>query len=45
MMCPAAADSRIATISGTWFGHPVNATYTQNGCDLLRWHRIWQVFR
>jgi hypothetical protein len=45
MMCPAAADSRTATIRGTWFGHPVNATYTQNGCGLLRWRRIWQVFR
>jgi len=45
MMCPAAADSRTATIRGTWFGHPVNATYTENGCELLRWHRIWQVFR
>jgi hypothetical protein len=45
MMCPAAADSRAAIIRGTWFGHPVNATYTHNACDLLRWHRIWQVFR
>jgi hypothetical protein len=45
MMCPAAADSRTATIKGTWLGHPVDATYTQNGCGLLRWRQIWQVFR
>jgi hypothetical protein len=45
MMCPAAADSPSATIRGTWFGHPVDATYTQNGCGLLRWRQIWQVFR
>jgi hypothetical protein len=45
MMCPAFPASRTATIRGTWFGHPVNATYTQNGCGLLRWHQIWQVFR
>ena len=45
MMCPASPASRTATIRGIWSGHPVNATYTQNGCGLLRWHRIWQVFR
>ena len=44
MMCPATPASRTATITGTWFGHPVNATYTQTGCGLMRWRQVWQVF-
>jgi hypothetical protein len=44
MMCPPPPSSRTATIKGTWFGHPVDATYTQNGCGLSRWRRMWPVF-
>jgi hypothetical protein len=44
MMCPPPPSSRTATIRGTWFGHPVDATYTQNGCGLSRWRRMSPVF-
>jgi subtilisin inhibitor-like len=44
MMCPATPAARTATITGTWFGHPVNATYTQTGCGLPRWRQVRQVF-
>jgi len=44
MMCPPPPSSPTATIRGTWFGHPVDATYTQNGCGLSRWRRMWPVF-
>jgi hypothetical protein len=44
MMCPPPPSSPTATIKGTWFGHPVDATYAQNGCGLSRWRRMWPVF-
>ena len=44
MMCPPPPSSPTATIRGTWFGHPVDATYTQNGCGLSRWRRMSPVF-
>ena len=44
MMCPPPPSSPTATIKGTWFGHPVDATYTQNGCGLSRWRRMRPVF-
>lgn len=44
MMCPATATGRTATVKGTWFGHPVNATFTQTGCGLPRWAKIGQIF-
>jgi hypothetical protein len=44
MMCPPPPSSPTATIRGTWFGHPVDATYTQNGCGLSRWRRMRPVF-
>ncbi|HEV8274759.1 MAG TPA: SSI family serine proteinase inhibitor [Streptosporangiaceae bacterium] len=44
MMCPPPPSSPTATIKGTWFGHPVDATYTQNGCGLSRWRRMSPVF-
>ena len=44
MMCPPPPASPTATIRGTWFGHLVDATYTQNGCGLSRWRRMSPVF-
>jgi len=43
-MCPATATGRTATVKGTWFGHPVDATFTQTGCGLPRWAKIGQIF-
>jgi hypothetical protein len=44
MMCPPPPSSRTAIIKGTWFGHRVDATYTEDGCGLSRWRRMWPVF-
>jgi hypothetical protein len=44
-MCPAnAVGTRTATVTGTWFGHPVDATFVQSGCGLPRWTKISQIF-
>jgi hypothetical protein len=44
-MCPAnAIGARAATVTGTWFGHPVDATFIQSGCGLPRWTKISQIF-
>jgi Subtilisin inhibitor-like len=45
MMCPMiAVGSKVATISGTWYGQPVNVTMSQGGCWLSRWAEIGQIF-
>ena len=44
-MCPAnAIGARTATVTGAWFGHPVDATFIQSGCGLPRWTKISQIF-
>jgi hypothetical protein len=44
-LCPAnAVGTRTATVTGTWFGHPVDATFIQSGCGLPRWTKISQIF-
>jgi hypothetical protein len=44
-MCPVnAIGARTATVTGTWFGHPVDATFIQSGCGLPRWTKISQIF-
>jgi len=44
-MCPVnAIGARTATIKGTWFGHPVDATFIQSGCGLPRWTKLSQIF-
>jgi hypothetical protein len=44
-MCPVnAVGARTATVKGTWFGHPVDATFIQSGCGLPRWTKISQIF-
>ncbi|MDX6332859.1 MAG: hypothetical protein QOG05_199 [Streptosporangiaceae bacterium] len=44
-MCPVRAiGARTATVTGTWFGHPVDAVFIQNGCGLPRWTKIRQIF-
>jgi hypothetical protein len=44
-MCPMiAADAKTATVKGTFFGKHVDTTFTQGGCQLLRWAKIGQIF-
>jgi len=44
-MCPVnAIGTRTATVKGTWFGYPVDATFIQSGCGLPRWTKISQIF-
>jgi len=44
-MCPVnAIGARTAIVTGTWFGHPVDATFIQSGCGLPRWTKISQIF-
>jgi hypothetical protein len=42
--CPVNGIARTATIKGTWFGHPVDAIFIQNGCGSPRWANIRQIF-
>lgn len=46
MMCPMiVTGEETATIRGTWFGTPVDATFSQfNGCVAVRWQELGQVF-
>jgi hypothetical protein len=46
MMCPMIATGEgTATIKGTWFGTPVDATFSQlSGCAAVRWEELGQVF-
>jgi len=36
--------TKTAIVKGTYFGHPVDVTFTEGGCDLARWARIGQIF-
>jgi hypothetical protein len=39
-----AAGEQTATIEGTWFGTPVDATFSQlSGCAAVRWQELGQV--
>jgi hypothetical protein len=46
MMCPMiVTGDETATIKGTWFGTPVDATFSQlSGCAAVRWQELGQVF-
>jgi hypothetical protein len=45
MMCPMIlAGTRVATVTGVYFGQHVNTTFTQGGCNLPRWAKIGQIF-
>jgi hypothetical protein len=46
MMCPMiVTGEETATIRGTWFGTPVDATFSQlSGCAAVRWQELGQVF-
>ncbi|HEY2552671.1 MAG TPA: SSI family serine proteinase inhibitor [Streptosporangiaceae bacterium] len=44
-MCPMImANSRSATVTGTWFGTKVHRMVADGGCDLPLWAKIGQVF-
>jgi len=45
MMCPMIlAGTRVAKVTGVYFGQHVNTTFTQGGCNLPRWAKIGQIF-
>jgi len=45
IMCPMIiAGSRVARVTGIYFGQRVDTTFTQGGCDLARWAKIGQIF-
>jgi hypothetical protein len=45
VMCPMIlAGTKVATVSGTWYGKPVNVTMSQGGCWLSRWAEVGQIF-
>ena len=45
IMCPMIiAGTRVARVSGIYFGQHVNTTFTQGGCNLPRWAKIGQIF-
>ena len=45
VMCPMIlAGTMVATVSGTWYGKPVNVTMSQGGCWLSRWAEFGQIF-
>jgi Subtilisin inhibitor-like len=45
VMCPMIlADAKSFVISGTWYGHKVNETIVDGGCDLGRWSVLHQAF-
>jgi hypothetical protein len=45
LMCPMIlASTRVARVTGTYFGHQVNTTFAQGGCQEARWAKIGQIF-
>jgi hypothetical protein len=36
--------SKIAKVTGTYFGQHIDTTFTQGGCQLARWAKIGQIF-
>ena len=45
IMCPMiVAGTKVATVSGTWYGKPVDVTMIQGGCWLSRWAEVGQIF-
>jgi hypothetical protein len=46
IMCPmVVTGEQTAVIKGTWFGAPVDETFSQlSGCAAVRWHELGQVF-
>jgi hypothetical protein len=45
IMCPMiVAGTKVATVTGTWFGKPVDVTINQGGCWLARWAEFGQIF-
>jgi hypothetical protein len=45
IMCPMIlAGTKVATVTGTWFGKPVSVTMDEGGCWMSRWAEIGQIF-
>jgi hypothetical protein len=45
VMCPMiVVGTKVATVSGTWYGKPVDVTMSQGGCWLSRWAEVGQIF-
>jgi Subtilisin inhibitor-like len=44
-MCPMIrVGTKTATVKGTWFGKHIDTSFTRNGCGLLRWKKVGQIF-
>lgn len=45
VMCPMIiAGTKVAKVTGIYFGQHVDTTFTQGGCQLPRWAKIGQIF-
>ena len=45
LMCPIIlASTRVARVTGTYFGQQINTTFVQGGCQTARWAKIGQIF-
>lgn len=45
IMCPMIVEgTKVATVSGTWYGKKVNVTMVRGGCWLSRWAQVGQIF-
>jgi hypothetical protein len=45
LMCPMIlASTRVARVTGTYFGQQINTTFVQGGCQTARWAKIGQIF-
>jgi Subtilisin inhibitor-like len=45
LMCPMIlASTRVARVTGTYFGQQINTTFVRDGCGNLRWAKIGQIF-
>jgi hypothetical protein len=44
-MCPMIlASTRVARVTGTYFGQQIDTTFAQGGCQQVRWAKIGQIF-
>jgi hypothetical protein len=45
LMCPMIlASTRVARVTGTYFGQQINTTFVRDGCGNVRWAKIGQIF-
>jgi hypothetical protein len=45
LMCPMMlAGTRVARVTGTYFGQKIDTTFAHGGCQQIRWAKIGQIF-